>query len=211
MTQEGPAASFSSVWKPAGRHHGGEGRCGRSRGSGARLRPADARPSVPASVRSRRGTSRAKWRGLRHARAASASTGSGLCKFSLIQAKRSPRRVDGPVCAVSASLNCFWSPGRRRNNTSSRATARASAVPVIRLDEGKREIHARRDPRRRPDRPVADVDRFGIDRQLGMEPREFGAPAPMRRHEPTLQHPSGGQNKGAGAHADDAAGARGAT
>ena len=72
---------------------------------------------------------REKFRGLMHARSASASTEQsppGLARTHS-WTSRSGRR--SAVCAASAALNCDWPPGRLANSTSQRATSSAASAP----------------------------------------------------------------------------------
>src|SRR5439155_1980255 len=80
------------------------------------------------------------------------------------------------------------------------ARDRERGLPVeVLLDERERQVHPGRYACRRPDIPVADKDRLGVDVDAGMQARKRGRGRPMRRGAPTVQEAGLGEDEGAGA------------
>ncbi len=125
-----------------------------------------------------------------------------------MKAWSAPNR-SSPACRASAALNCACPPGRLRNTTRWRATARAIGTAEILLHQRQRQVDARGDPRGGPDRAVAHEDRVRLDPGQRVAPGQRGALRPVGHGPPPVEEPGRAQQKGPGADRGDPARARG--
>jgi len=121
----------------------------------------------------------------------------------VVEAARRPGGLGGER---GAELLLPAGPAQEQHQVARRGEG--EGVPVVLLDEGQGQVHARGDARRGPDVAVADVDRLRVHPQPRVAVRELGAVAPVRRRAPAVQQPGRGQDERAGAHSHDAMGAR---
>ncbi len=118
--------------------------------------------------------------------------------------RRTPN-LSSAVRSDSAVLNCACPPGRLRNMTEVTRHRQRHRAPQILLHQRQREIDARRDAGRGPNRTVAHENRIDLDTHRGETPREVRAIGPMGGCTAAVQHTGGSQQKRAGADGGDAA------
>ena len=160
---------------------------------------------MPVSARK----ARAKWRGERRARAASVSTPRSSAGCSVIHCWTSRSGSRRAVWAASWALNWAWLPGLRRKTTRWRAMVSAVSRPRSSSTRARARSMPEVTPAEVDDLSVPDVDRVGVDLDGRVVAGELVAVRPVRGHAAAVQQARLGEQDRAGAHRDQALGARG--
>ena len=143
---------------------------------------------------------RAKLRGLIAIRRASASTPRSASGCSWIQlcSSRSEGRFATGARELDAELRLPAGPPQEQHELA-RDVARELAAEVV-LQQREREVHARGDPGRRRDPPVAHVDAIGLDPHAREQAREVVAAAPVRGRATAVEQSRAREQERAAAH-----------
>ena len=112
-------------------------------------------------------------------------------------------RTARPRCRSRVALNWAWPPGRLRNTTSRRATARATVATEVLLDHRQGQIDPGGDAGRGPIAAIGDEDRVRLDPDARMALGELGAVGPVRHRAAVVQETGCRQQECPRAHRGD--------